>query len=321
MSLDRFFWRLSCLGWSAESWKVYWTLFPSSWKCSLIQHLSLCIWIDLSGVQSSAGPVVSSLNVWPSCGGDTGEDERSGKTEDDISPPVSVSLSLPTNCNKIYSYHRNFYWKFVSLGCCCCCAVRPRISDHRRDVRDVERQMEPPLAVAAISRTRPQTTFVHSNLKSAFILVPTSTDCALRPLSWCKTWQIQGQCSEFYSMFCFRMCCQDAARAGPQWGRDQLLHQQRQHPLHPHPQPPRTAPLIQTPKKRRWSLLNLNICSGKSCWQKLKIEKDRNLFTNTKWKTFPPSLFLKAKRDSLSRPQVLLSLLMPRNLIYTQQTN
>ena len=115
VSLDRFFWRLSCLGWSAESWKVYWTLFPSSWKCSLIQHLSLCIWIDLSGVQSSAGPVVSSLNVWPSCGGDTGEDERSGKTEDDISPPVSVSLSLPTYCNKIYSYYINFYWNLFLL--------------------------------------------------------------------------------------------------------------------------------------------------------------------------------------------------------------
>ena len=79
------------------------------------------------------------------------------------------------------------------------------------------------------------------------------------------------------------------ARAGPLLGQDHLLHQR----LHPHHRPLRVVLQIQTWRKKRWSLLNLNICSGTSCWQKLKIEKDRNILTNTKWKTFPQVYFWK----------------------------
>ena len=80
------------------------------------------------------------------------------------------------------------------------------------------------------------------------------------------------------------------AQVGPLLDQDHLLHPQLLH--YPHHHWPLVLQIL-TPRKKRWSLLNLNICSGTSCWQKLKIEKDRNLFTNTKWKTFPQVYFWK----------------------------
>ena len=183
-----------------------------------------------------------------------------------------------------------------------------RFPKHWRDVVCWETDWIEPVAVISRAGFKQLLFTQIQNLHPSPILVPTSTDCVLRPLDhWMEnmtSWRVYNENDPIFKHPCFRMLFLAEARAGPLSGQDHLLHQR----LHPHHRPLRVVLQIQTWRKKRWSLLNLNICSGTSCWQKLKIEKDRNLLTNTKMENFPPSLFLKANRESCHARKFLLSL-------------
>lgn len=80
------------------------------------------------------------------------------------------------------------------------------------------------------------------------------------------SWREYNENDPIFKHECFRMLFHDEARAGRLLGQGHLLHQR----LHPHHRPRRVVLQIRTRRKKRWSLQNLNICSGTSCWQKLK---------------------------------------------------
>ena len=171
------------------------------------------------------------------------------------------------------------------------CVVEARFPKHWRDVVCWETDWIEPVAVISRAGFKQLLFTQIQNLHPSPILVPTSTDCVLSPLDRWKIWQVDEftmKTIPFLNITCFRMLFLAEAQVGPLSDQDHLLHPQLLH--YPHPHWPLVLRIL-TPRKKRWSLLNLNICSGTSCWQKLKIEKDRNLLTNTKWKTFPKVYF------------------------------
>ena len=85
-------------------------------------------------------------------------------------------------------------------------------------------------------------------------------------VKYMTSWRAYNENDPIFKHVCFRMLFHDEAQAGRLLGQGRLLHQR----LHPHHHPRPVVLQIRTRRKKRWSLLNLNICSGTSCWQKLK---------------------------------------------------